>query len=124
LGVEVQGQNGKVLSSGSSLVYHDQRPNYKTNGASVSVAPNFYGYIKGIKYFRSVLRSYDPEYFGEAESPDSALLFYFRFDKESYDGDRTFVNGASKSGIDYEPLKFLDFAAQPDPSDPAQTVVT
>jgi hypothetical protein len=75
--------NQRIISKQTQVITHASRPNYYTAAKSVNIAPNFYGYIRGIQYFRNLQISKEPRYFAEKSSSNSSLLFYYKFDKEN-----------------------------------------
>jgi len=50
----IEDMNKRVISKESSLVRHPSAPNYKTNAKYAHIAPNFFGYIKAIQYFKNL----------------------------------------------------------------------
>ena len=75
--------NQRTYSKENTFVNHKSRPNYKTNSKYVNVAPNFYGYIRGIQYYNNLQINKDAEYFTDTASSNRSLLFYYKFDKEN-----------------------------------------
>jgi len=78
--VYVKDYFGKVLHASSRQVRHAKTPNYKTSN-QVRIANNFYGYIKGIKYYKDDAGISDNiDYFADSSDSNSNILLYFRFE--------------------------------------------
>lgn len=79
----MEDQNGKVYSTGGSVIlYSPRRASYATN-SQVEIAKKFNGYIQGMKYFKGLSRRTKKAYdFGPAEETDGEALWYFRFQKD------------------------------------------
>jgi hypothetical protein len=88
----------------------------------VKVAPNFYGYIKGIKYFRNLQISKDPDYFTDFPSTNTSLLFYYKFSMPHY-SKLTFDNLAEITRFQMQPILFNDTIFEINPLDGTQNVV-
>ena len=50
----IQDMNQRIISKQTQVIKHASRPNFYTAAKSVNIAPNFYGYIRGIQYFRNL----------------------------------------------------------------------
>ena len=74
--------NKRVISKETNFVYHRTSPSFLTNAEYVHIAPNYYGYIKGLQYYKNLQINKDAKYFEEATSSNSSLLMYYKFDKE------------------------------------------
>ena len=135
--MEVRDQNKVVLRSGFDLQKHydEFKGDISTNPKYVHIAPNFFGYIKGIKYFRNIQIKKDPEYFDDLTSTNRSLLFYFKFDKESsfkdsnQNGDNGppqpggFINRAESTKFKYNPIIFNSTVYEISPSDDSQLII-
>ena len=98
------------------------------------IAPNFFGYIKGIKYFRNIQIKKDPEYFDDLSSTNRSLIFYFKFDKDSFFKESNqegsgppqpggFINRAKSTKFKYNPIIFNSTVYEVSPDDPTQIII-
>lgn len=88
----------------------------------MKIAPHFYGYIKGVQYFKNLQIQKSPDYFTDASSTNTSLLFYFKFDQVSYE-DYEFQNLALNERFDFDSAIFNDTITEINPDDETQYVV-
>lgn len=83
---------GKTIRA-ASKVQLLSKPNYATSN-KVTVAKNLYGYVRGLKYYRSATSLSDRiDYFTESEASEAELMLYYRFEQTFYNATgRSFSN--------------------------------
>ena len=88
---------------------HAKTPNYKTSN-QVRIANNFYGYIKGIKYYKDDAGISDNiDYFTDSSDSNSNILLYFRFEDQFFDEkEKKFKNLASYNNWKFGDVAFND----------------
>jgi hypothetical protein len=118
----IEDMDRRVISKETLLIRHNGAPNFKTNSKYVNIAPNYFGYIRGIQYFKNLQINKDAVYFDEASSSNSSLLFYYKFDQENMRNGR-FSNLATFNGATFYPAVFNDTVVEVHPFDPSQQVV-
>lgn len=118
----IEDMDKRLISHESNLVSHKTTPNFKTNSKYANIAPNFFGYIRGIQYYRNLQINKDPVYFQEATSSNSSLLFYFKFDRPNMELGQ-FKNLATDPLILVKVAKFNDTVVEVNPYDPNQRVI-
>ena len=120
----IQDMNRRIMSKQTEVVFHKSNPNYRTNSKYVHIAPNFFGYIKGIKYFKNLQINKDAEYFMENSSSNSSLLFYYKFDQSNINKEKQFANLATGSGPGLKPASVnSSYIITVNPSNSDQMVV-
>ena len=50
----IEDMDKRVISKSSTLIRHNSAPNFSTNAKYVHIAPNYYGYILGLQYFKNL----------------------------------------------------------------------
>lgn len=100
--------SGEVLRAYSKRVEHANKPNYKTS-SRVKLATNFYGYVRGVKYFKKTMPFTDAiDYFTELLNSDKDLVLYYRLEEQFYEAiKKEFKNLASNSAATHPSLKFV-----------------
>lgn len=50
----IEDMDRRVISKSTNLVGHKSAPNFRTSAKYVQIAPNFYGYILGLQYYKNL----------------------------------------------------------------------